>query len=56
MEHTVMNVSQSPVTYFHLGASVFHITLFPKISSLCSSLNVWYQVHTHIKQQSKLYI
>jgi hypothetical protein len=31
MEHLVMNVSQSPVTSFHLGVSIFLSTLFSKI-------------------------
>jgi len=44
MEHLVMNVPQSSVTSFHFGAK------------RRSSLNVWYPVYTHIKQQSKVYV
>jgi hypothetical protein len=31
MEHRVMNVPQSPFTFFHLGVNIFLSTLFSKI-------------------------
>jgi hypothetical protein len=45
-------LSYPPVTLFHFDPNILLSTLFPKVLTLCSSLNVRDQVPTHTEPQA----